>query len=105
MAHQLRSPHAPGLNISMITFWGTSFVTDQRDDHGGMILQFARMYDRNCFINLDKTAESNFGGLIGSGLQTLNFNTALFFRLELPCSHGLGDLAWTTCAGRGRCAR
>jgi acyl dehydratase len=66
-----------------------------------MILQFARMYDTQVFhTNLDKAADSNFGGLIGSGLQTLNFSFALFFRLELvqPVAlggPGLDNLRWT----------
>ncbi len=80
---------------------GDRFVTDSVTITEGMILQFARMYDTQVFhTNLDQAAQSNFGGLIGSGLQTLNFSFALFFRLELvqPVAlggPGLDNLRWT----------
>lgn len=79
---------------------GDRFVTDSVTVTEGMILQFGRGFDTQLFhTNVDAASDSNFGGLIGSGLQTLNLSFALFFRMELvqPValgSPGLDNVRW-----------
>lgn len=71
---------------------GDRFVTDAVTITEGMITRFARAFDTQLFhTNLPAAAESGFGGLIGSGLQTLNFSFALFFRMELVQPVALGS--------------
>lgn len=80
---------------------GDVFVTDSATITEGQILQFARAFDTQTFhTNLEESGGGPFGGLIGSGLQTLNFSMALFFKLQLvqPVARGgagMDRLRWT----------
>ncbi|ANK82921.1 MAG: hypothetical protein TEF_20525 [Rhizobiales bacterium NRL2] len=70
---------------------GDRFVTDSVTVTEGQILQFARAFDTQTFhVNVDEAGDGPFGGVIGSGFQTLNLSFALFFRLQLVQPVALG---------------
>ncbi|WP_416899307.1 MAG: MaoC family dehydratase [Minwuia sp.] len=79
---------------------GDRYVTDSVTVTEGQILRFAREYDTQLFhTNVAAADESHFGGLIGSGFQTLNLSFALFFKLQLvqPAAvggAGIDGLRW-----------
>jgi len=56
---------------------GTTMTADR-------IVRFARVNDQQLFhINLDQADDAHFGGLIASGIQTMQISFALFFGLNL----------------------
>lgn len=69
---------------------GDRFVTDALTVTEGHILSFARAYDTQTFHINAAAGEGPFGGVIGSGFQTLNLSFALFFKLQLVQPVALG---------------
>lgn len=63
---------------------GDRYVTDGVTVTEGQILSFARAGDTQTFhTNLAEAEAGPFGGVIASGMQTLNLSFALVFKLQL----------------------
>ena len=56
------------------------------------ILDFARVYDQQPFhIDVNAARDSQFGGLVASGIHTITLSMALFFGLDIVQHAGLGS--------------
>ena len=56
------------------------------------ILDFARIYDQQPFhIDVNAAGDSQFGGLVASGIHTMTLSMALFFGLDIVQHAGLGS--------------
>lgn len=79
---------------------GDRFVTPGVTVSEAQILDFARVYDPQPFhIDVVAAGQSEFGGLIASGFQTLSLSFAQFFRLGIFAASNLGspgmeDIRW-----------
>lgn len=71
---------------------GQLFVTPAVTVSEAQILDFARVYDPQPFhIDRVAAAQTEFGGLIASGFQTLSLSFAQFFRLGVFAAANLGS--------------
>ncbi|HLT78961.1 MAG TPA: MaoC family dehydratase [Ferrovibrio sp.] len=71
---------------------GQRFVTPAVTISETQILDFARVYDPQPFhIDAVAATQTEFGGLIASGFQTLSLSFSLFFRLGIFSAANLGS--------------